>query len=82
VNSIDNQLVTSKNTKLTGKKPAKAEINNKPNMTMKPQYPYSPHPDNQINQMNQWFRQTPTGKCRQPANRNALDNQLLTHENP
>jgi hypothetical protein len=33
VNSIDNQRVTSKNTKITGKKPAKLEMNHKPNMS-------------------------------------------------
>jgi hypothetical protein len=48
VNSIDNQRVTSKNTKITGNKPAKPisshsylatakEINNKLNMRRKPQ---------------------------------------------
>jgi hypothetical protein len=49
VNSIDNQRVTSKNTKITGNKPAKPisshsflatakEINNKLNMRRKPQH--------------------------------------------
>jgi hypothetical protein len=33
VNSIDNQSVTPKNTKITGKKPAKLEMKNKPNIT-------------------------------------------------
>jgi hypothetical protein len=46
----------------TGKKPAIPEINNKLNVTIKPQYPYNLHPENQINQMNQLFRQTPDWK--------------------
>jgi hypothetical protein len=40
VNSIDNQLVALKNTKLTGKKPAKPEIKHKPNMNPKPQHSF------------------------------------------
>jgi hypothetical protein len=62
VNSIDNQRVTRQNHELTGKKPAKLEIYNKPNVIMKPQYPYNPPPENQISKMNQWYRQN------QPAN--------------
>ncbi len=38
LNTIDNQPLTSKNTKITGNKPAKQEMNNKPNMTTKPQH--------------------------------------------
>jgi hypothetical protein len=38
MDSIDNQQLTSKNTKKTGNKPAKQEMNNKPNMTTKPQH--------------------------------------------
>jgi hypothetical protein len=49
MNSVDNQRLTSKNTKTTGKKPAKpisshsilataTEMNNKSNMTTKPQH--------------------------------------------
>ncbi len=38
MNSVDNQRLTSKNTKKTGNKPAKQEMNNKPNMTTKPQH--------------------------------------------
>jgi hypothetical protein len=45
--------------KKTGKKPAKWEMVNKPNMTLKTQYSYNPYPEHQINQMNQWFRQFP-----------------------
>ena len=37
-NSIDNQSLTPKNTKITGNKPAKPKMNNKPNMTTKPKY--------------------------------------------
>jgi hypothetical protein len=59
--------------KNTGKKPAKpisshsflataTEMNNKQNMNKNNHihpHPYNPHPENQINQMNQWFRQSP-----------------------
>jgi hypothetical protein len=41
----------------TGKKPAKPEMNNKPNMTRNNHihmHPFNPYPENQINQMNQW----------------------------
>jgi len=62
VNTIDNQLVTLKNTKITGKKPAELETNNKYNMTTAHQH-INPLHVNQKNQINQWFRQTP-----QPAN--------------
>jgi hypothetical protein len=58
---IINEL-SAKTHEITGKKPVKPEINNKPNMTMKSQYPYSPHHENQISKMNQWYRQN------QPAN--------------
>jgi hypothetical protein len=53
---IINEL-SAKTHEITGNKPAKQEINNKPNMIMKPQYPYNPPPENQISKMNQWFRQ-------------------------
>jgi hypothetical protein len=46
-NTIDNQLVTPKNTKITGKKPAKPEMNNKPNMNRNNYthpHLYTPHP--------------------------------------
>jgi hypothetical protein len=60
----------------TGKKPAKhisshiylekaTEINNKPNMNRdnhKHPHLYNPLPENQINRMNQWFRQSPNQK--------------------
>jgi hypothetical protein len=73
VNSIDNQLVTSKNTKLTGKKPAKQETNNKPIMTTAHQY-INPLHVNQKNHINQSFRQTnPTGKCIQTGKMNSID---------
>ena len=81
MNTIDNQSITHQNTESTGKKPAKPEMKNKLNMTMKPQYPYNPHPENQISQMNQWFRQPLTGNCIQPAKTNIIDNQSLTHQN-
>ncbi len=38
MNTIDNQRLTSKNTKKTGNKSAKQEMNNKSNMTTKPQH--------------------------------------------
>jgi hypothetical protein len=69
----------------TGKKPAKIEINNKPNMNRNnliQAHPYSPHPENQINQMNQWFRQTPIGKCQHTGKVNSIDNQPVIHQNP
>ena len=53
---IVNEL-SAKTHEITGNKPAKLEINNKQNMTMISQYPYNPPTENQINQMNQWFRQ-------------------------
>jgi hypothetical protein len=75
VNSIDNQSLTPKNTKTTGKKPAKQEMNNKPNMTTARQY-INPLHVNQKNQIDQWFRQTnPTGKCIQTGKVNSIDNQ-------
>jgi hypothetical protein len=61
---IINNLCT-KTHENTGNKPAKPEMNNKPNMNRnnhKHLHPYNPHPENQINQMNQWFRQTPNRK--------------------
>jgi predicted esterase len=45
-------------------------------------HPYSPHPENQINQMNQWFRQTPIGKCQHTGKVNSIDNQPVIHQNP
>ncbi len=66
VNTIDNQSVTPENTKITGKKPAKKEMNNKPNMNRNNQihpHPYNPYPENQINQKSQWLRQKTTTKC-------------------
>ncbi len=53
-------------------------MNNKPNMNRNNHihpHPYNPHHENQINHMNQWFRQSPTGKCTQPAKMNTIDNQ-------
>jgi hypothetical protein len=64
----------SKTDENTGKKPAKLEINNKPNMTTAHQH-INPIHVNQKNQINQWFRQSPTGKCTQPAKMNTIDNQ-------
>jgi hypothetical protein len=69
-NTIDNQSVTPKNTKPTGKKPAKQEMNNKPNMNRNNHihpHPYNPHLEHQINQINQWFRQSPNRQI--PTNR-------------
>ena len=69
----------------TGKKPAKLEINNKLNMARNNHthpHPYSPHPENQINQVNQWFRQTPIGKCQHTGKVNSIDNQPVIHQNP
>jgi hypothetical protein len=57
----------------TGKKPAKQEINNKPNMTTAHQH-INPLHVNQKNQINQSFRQTnPTGKCIQTGKMNSID---------
>jgi predicted ATP-dependent serine protease len=61
VNTIDNQLVTLKNTKITGKKPAKLEMNNKYNMTTAHKH-INPLHVNQKNQINQWFRQIPPNR--------------------
>ena len=44
-------------------------------------HPYSPHPENQINQMNQWFRQTPTSKYQHTGKVNSIDNQRVTPKN-
>ena len=62
----------------TGKKPAKPEMNNNPNMKRNNHihpHPYNPHPENQINQMNQWVKQSPTGKCLHTGKVNSIDNQ-------
>jgi hypothetical protein len=54
MNSVDNQPLIHQNLKITGKKPAipisshsflamAIEMNNKPNMTVKPQHPHNPN---------------------------------------
>jgi len=37
---------------------------------------------NQKNQINQWFRQTPTGKCNHTGKVNSVDNQWVTPKIP
>jgi hypothetical protein len=59
----------------TGKKPAKPEMNNRPNITTAHQH-INPLHVNQKNQINQWFRQTnPTGKCIHTGKVNSIGNQ-------
>ena len=81
MNSIDNQSITHQNTESTGKKPAKPEMKNKLNMTMKPQYPYNPDPVI-LKSYKSCSRQTPNRKSQHTGKVNSIDNQLLIHRNP
>ncbi len=76
-NCIDNQRGINQNPENTGNKPAKPEINNKPNMTT---IKLAINPNHQ-NQMNQLFRQKPTGNCMQLGKVNSIDNQQLIYQN-
>jgi hypothetical protein len=62
-------------------KTGKPEMNNKPNMTTAHHH-INPLHVNQINQINQWFRQTnPTEKCLHTGKVNSIDNQRVTSKN-
>ena len=78
VNTIDNQSVTPENTKITGKKPAKLEMNNIPNMNRNNHihpHLHNPFPENQINQKSQWLRQKTNTKYLLTGKVNTIDYQ-------